>query len=131
LVEEITHGMPEGMIIHFASPTESGYRVTEVWQSEEHWKRFRTGVLTPLLQRLTGQDEPEQPDPQPFPVHAVRSRSTETGSVMNIAPVASPAGCLIRDRSSVAIELFSGSACGQSGGQVPVRVLTPLPRSLR
>jgi hypothetical protein len=45
LVEEITHGMPEGMIIHVASPTDSGYRVTEVWQSEEHWKRFRTGVL--------------------------------------------------------------------------------------
>lgn len=78
LVEEITHGMPEGMIVHVASPTEGGYRVTEVWQSEEHWKRFRIGVLTPLLQRLTGQDEPEQPDPQPFPVHAVRSRSTET-----------------------------------------------------
>ena len=78
LVEEITHGIPEGLIVHFASPTESGYRVTEVWQSEDHWKRFRTGVLTPLLQRLTGQEAPEQPDPQPFSVHAVRSRSTET-----------------------------------------------------
>jgi hypothetical protein len=78
LVEEITHGIPDGLIAHIASPTETGYRVTEVWQSEDHWKRFRTGVLTPLLQRLTGQDSPEQPDPQPFPVHAVRSISTES-----------------------------------------------------
>jgi hypothetical protein len=48
--------MPEGLIVHFASPTEIGYRATEVWQSAEHRKRFRTGVLTLLLQRLAGQD---------------------------------------------------------------------------
>jgi hypothetical protein len=77
MVDEITHGMPEGLMVHIASPTGTGYRVTEVWQSEDDWKRFRTGVLTPLLQQITGQDEPEQPDPQPFPVHAVRSLSTE------------------------------------------------------
>jgi hypothetical protein len=52
LVEEITHGIPDGLIAHIASPTETGYRITEVWQSEDHWKRFWTDVLTPLLQRL-------------------------------------------------------------------------------
>jgi hypothetical protein len=57
--KEITHGIPDGLIAHIASPTETGYRVTEVWQSEDHWKRFRTGVLTPLLQRR------EYPDSSP------------------------------------------------------------------
>jgi hypothetical protein len=45
--------------------------VIEVWQSEEHWRRFRTEILTPLLQRLTGEENPDQPPPQQFPGHAV------------------------------------------------------------
>ncbi|MCW2802208.1 MAG: hypothetical protein JWN06_425 [Propionibacteriaceae bacterium] len=59
------------------SPTEGGYRVTEVWESEEHWQLFRNDILTPLLKRITGEESPTQPDPQPFPVHSVRSRSTK------------------------------------------------------
>lgn len=77
LVAEVTHGIPEGCIVHIMSPTDDGYRVTEVWESEEHWQRFRNDILTPLLQRLVGEESLEQPDPQPFPVHDVRARSTE------------------------------------------------------
>jgi hypothetical protein len=43
-----------------------------MWESEQHWRRFRTEILTPLLQRLTGEENPEQPPPQQFPVPAVR-----------------------------------------------------------
>ena len=66
-----------GCIVHIMSPTDDGYRVTEVWESEQHWQRFRNEVLTPLLQRITGEESPEQPEPQSFPVHSVRARSTE------------------------------------------------------
>jgi hypothetical protein len=46
--------------------------VIEVWESEQHWRRFRTKILTSLLQRSTGEESPDQPPPQQFPVHAVR-----------------------------------------------------------
>ena len=77
MVEEMTHGIPEGCIVHIMSPTDDGYRLTEVWQSEEAWQRFRSEILTPLLRRITGEESPQQPDPQAFPVHSVRARSTE------------------------------------------------------
>lgn len=77
MVEELTHGIPEGCIVHVMSPTDTGYRVTEVWESEEAWQRFRGEILTPLLQRVTGDQSPQQPEPQAFPVHTVRARSTE------------------------------------------------------
>jgi len=76
LLEEVTQGLPEGCIVHM-SPTKGGYRVPEVWESEEHWKHLRTEILTPLLQRITGEETPDQPDPQPFPIHSIRARSTE------------------------------------------------------
>jgi hypothetical protein len=34
MVNEMTHGIPEGCIVHIMSPTDDGYRVTEVWESE-------------------------------------------------------------------------------------------------
>lgn len=77
MVEEMTHGMPEGCIVHIMSPTDDGYRVTEVWESEEAWQRFRSEILTPLVRQVTGEESPQQPDPQTFPVHSVRARSTE------------------------------------------------------
>ena len=77
MVEELTHGIPDGRIVNFMSLTDDGYRVTEIWESEEHWQRFRNEILTPLLRRITGEESPEQPDPQPFPVHSVSARSTD------------------------------------------------------
>ena len=78
LLEEVPSGLPEGCIVHFMSPTADGYRITEVWESEDQWHRFRREIQRPLLLRLVGEESLEQPDPQPFPVHAVRARATES-----------------------------------------------------
>jgi hypothetical protein len=78
LVVELTGGLADGCVVHFMSPTDGGYRVTEIWQSEDHWRRFRNEILTPLLQRLTGEDSPAQPEPNPFPVHAVATAPVES-----------------------------------------------------
>jgi hypothetical protein len=64
--------LADGCLVHIVTPTASGYRVIEVWESEQHWRRFRTEILTSLLQRSTGEESPDQPPPQQFPVHAVR-----------------------------------------------------------
>ena len=33
-------GSPEGLILHVAGPTDEGFRIIEVWESEAAWERF-------------------------------------------------------------------------------------------
>jgi hypothetical protein len=33
-------GVPEGLILHAAGPTDEGFRIVQVWESEEAWQRF-------------------------------------------------------------------------------------------
>jgi hypothetical protein len=32
--------VPEGLILHAAGPTDEGFRIVQVWESEEAWHRF-------------------------------------------------------------------------------------------
>ncbi|HET6817774.1 MAG TPA: hypothetical protein VFH66_11165 [Mycobacteriales bacterium] len=40
---------PAGLIIHTAGPTESGWRVVDVWESQEALMRFRDERLMPAI----------------------------------------------------------------------------------
>jgi hypothetical protein len=40
---------PAGLIIHTAGPTESGWRVVDVWESAEALARFREERLMPAI----------------------------------------------------------------------------------
>ena len=70
-----THGLkvdpegnpPAGLIIHTAGPTESGWRVVDVWESEETMNAFRDNRLFPAIAASVGQ-LPSQPKIQ---VHEV------------------------------------------------------------
>ena len=44
-------GPPPGMIVHAAGPTDEGFRVIDVWESEAQWDAF-TERLLPLLGTL-------------------------------------------------------------------------------
>jgi quinol monooxygenase YgiN len=46
--------VPAGLILHVAGPTDEGVRVIDVWESEQHWQRFRTERLQPALAALPG-----------------------------------------------------------------------------
>ena len=37
---------PTGLILHAAGPTDEGFRIVDVWESEEAWDRFRTERLS-------------------------------------------------------------------------------------
>ncbi len=39
--------LPDGLVIHAAGPTDEGFRIIEVWESDEAWQRFRTDRLDP------------------------------------------------------------------------------------
>lgn len=49
----------EGLLAHAARPTDTGWRVVDVWESEEAFQRFGE-VLLPLLEELGVPGEPPQ-----------------------------------------------------------------------
>ena len=61
--------VPEGCVYHVAGPTETGWCVVEVWESEEALQRFVQEKLHAALQRagITG-------PPRVFPVANIMSR---------------------------------------------------------
>jgi hypothetical protein len=40
--------MPEGGLFHWVTPTDSGFRVTDVWESREQFDRFAQESIGPL-----------------------------------------------------------------------------------
>jgi hypothetical protein len=37
--------IPDGLVLHAAGPTDEGFRIIAVWESEEAWERFRADRL--------------------------------------------------------------------------------------
>lgn len=58
---------PEGCLVHIGGPTESGWRVIEVWDTEDNQRRFQEGRLNPAF------DAVGKPRVSPtfFPVHTI------------------------------------------------------------
>ena len=68
-------GRPEGLVLHVAGPTDEGFRIIGVWESESAWERFRAEL----------QLEPAPPGPTTpttfralQPKHVVYGRFTDT-----------------------------------------------------
>jgi hypothetical protein len=59
--------LPEGCRDHIAGPTDGGWRVITVWDSEEQFQRFRNDTLIPAIQE-TGQGDRVAPNVQARPV---------------------------------------------------------------
>ena len=58
--------MPEGGVLHVAGPSPTGgWRVVEVWESEDAARKFDEETLLPLLQSVGV----ERPEAQTWPVH--------------------------------------------------------------
>jgi hypothetical protein len=58
--------LPDGGLFHVAGPSPSGgWRVVEVWESEEKADKFDQETLLPLLQQVGV----ERPEPQTWQVH--------------------------------------------------------------
>lgn len=52
--------VPKGLLVHAAGFTGSGFRIFEVWESQEAFDRFAEDVLMPILQ-----ESRPTPDQQP------------------------------------------------------------------
>ena len=57
-VEKPSDWPVEGLLLHVAGETASGFRVIDVWQSEEAFRRFGE-ALAPIMAKLGLEEEPE------------------------------------------------------------------------
>jgi hypothetical protein len=61
-------GLPDGCQVHIAGPTENGWRVITVWDSDEQFQQFRDEKLLPAL-REVGSDDRISPSISSDPVY--------------------------------------------------------------
>lgn len=70
LTARLQRGDPiDGRLVHAAGFTPAGFRIFEVWESEEQFHRFVRDRLVPLLADL-GAGEAPQPETELYELHA-------------------------------------------------------------
>ena len=71
---------PDGMLVHFGGEGPNGWRITDVWESREHFDRFNEERLFPAIRKVTGFDPAQAPPPgsnasqAEWPVHTLITR---------------------------------------------------------
>jgi hypothetical protein len=70
---DLQNNPPEGCLVHMAGPGEGGWRVVDVWESQEHFDRFQSERLGAALQ---AENMPE-PRVTSFPIHALFALGTQ------------------------------------------------------
>jgi hypothetical protein len=52
---------PEGLIMHSAGDVDGTWQIVDVWESQEHARRFDEERLGPAVREITGMGEPPAP----------------------------------------------------------------------
>jgi hypothetical protein len=60
--------LPDGCQLHIAGPTENGWRVITVWESDDRFQQFRNETLLPAMREVGG-DERIAPSINANPVY--------------------------------------------------------------
>jgi hypothetical protein len=69
VTERIGWDKPGGVHAHIAGPTEGGFTVIEVWDSEEHIDRYMEQGLGEAIQEVLGEAGVSEPKITQFEVH--------------------------------------------------------------
>ena len=59
----------DGLRVHSAGYTGSGFRIFEIWESKEHFDRFLGERLMPMLMAQEGTDSPTPPTMTVYELH--------------------------------------------------------------
>ena len=68
---DLANRPPEGLIFHWAGEVDGEWTVTNLWESRDAYDRFRQERLLPAIQKVSGRDPNEGPQPTTteFAVH--------------------------------------------------------------
>lgn len=61
--------LPEGQIFHVAGPSEGGWTIVAIHETQEGWERFRDDILMPTLQAGVEGGFPTPPQETTFEVY--------------------------------------------------------------
>jgi len=61
--------LPEGQIFHAAGPSDGGWTIVAIHDSQESWERFRNGILMPTMSQGIEGGFTVQPEETTFAVH--------------------------------------------------------------
>ena len=77
VAREVGDDAPEGLIYHAAGEAEGGrWQMVDIWESEEHYNRFRDERLMPAVERAMGAEMAQAgpPPTESFEVkHSIRA----------------------------------------------------------
>ena len=59
--EKLGEDPPEGILARTAGAVDDGFRVYSVWESKEHYERFREERLLPAVREAIGEDAASGP----------------------------------------------------------------------
>ncbi len=52
-----SENLPQGLISHYAAPTEDGMLIFDVWESKEDFEAFAAEKLAPAMEKVLGSAE--------------------------------------------------------------------------
>jgi hypothetical protein len=55
---KVEESPPEGLLVHTAGDVNGTWQIVDVWESEDHARRFDEDRLTPAIREVTGMDRP-------------------------------------------------------------------------
>jgi hypothetical protein len=62
---------PEGLIFHCAGDAGGNWQILDVWESQEHARRFDEERLTPAIESVIGAPPAEAPRRQSYELHTI------------------------------------------------------------
>ncbi|HEU0304212.1 MAG TPA: hypothetical protein VFR32_06500 [Gaiellaceae bacterium] len=68
---ELVEPAPAGLILHVAGPTDEGFRIIDVWESEQAWQAFHALRLAPAVAAGGGPPRPTPTFRDLHPSHVV------------------------------------------------------------
>jgi hypothetical protein len=66
----VLEDVPDGLIMHVCTETDGGVRVTDIWDSQEHFEAFRETRLNPTVGRVMAERGVELGGPPPDPEYS-------------------------------------------------------------
>ena len=60
---DIAGNPPDGLIFHWAGEVDGKWTISDIWESRDHYDRFREERLFPAIREVSGMDPANGPQP--------------------------------------------------------------------
>jgi hypothetical protein len=67
----VSENPPEGLLMHTAGEVDGQWQIVDVWESEEHARRFDEQRLAPAIEAVVGSTPPGPPPRTVYELHRV------------------------------------------------------------